>query len=195
MKSEPVIKNRNALSATDYLSIESDIAGHDHIATEMDRKWGRDRLRLLVDMDLRQRFDDQRVKFNAAVWSGDVADTRQQAEAMIRGYNALDAAATAAGAQPLAPEVWETTTPDGEVVRIVQSNAEAHAVSDGRKMQVWTLSEIGHLIGHYADSVGLVKTFFDGATVQSAKTSTRPIASDEAMDTLDEWDMIGVSSE
>jgi hypothetical protein len=192
MKHDPVIANQNGLSRTDYLSIESDINGVDFVAHEMERKWGMGRLRLVVNPDLRQRFDQQRVFFNDAVWSGNVADVRKHGEATIRGWQALDAAATADGQQPLAPTIWETTTPDGEVVRIVQTEAEASAVqADGRKVQVWTLAEIGKVIGDFADSAGLVKSFFDGATVESVKTTVRPIASDDAMDSLDQ--ILGVS--
>jgi len=43
----------------DLLAARSVIDGVDHVAVEMERKWGVGRLRLLVDDDLRQRFDQQ----------------------------------------------------------------------------------------------------------------------------------------
>ena len=62
--------------------IQAVIDGVDHVALEMERKWGVGRLRLLVDVDLRVAFDRQLEKFNAAIWSHDLEDVRIHSGAM-----------------------------------------------------------------------------------------------------------------
>lgn len=173
-------------AARRYLAIESAIAGVDHVADEMERKWGRGRLRLLVDHELRQRFDDQALRLNRSIAAGDVHDVSRQAKAMQRGWRALDEAATKLGAEPLAPEIWETTTPSGEVVAVVRTNAEAAAVTrDQRAMQVWTMAEIGEVIDHYATTVGAVKRHFPGAKVEGVRMKARPSIDQEAQDEVE----------
>jgi hypothetical protein len=184
---------RQTVSATDAMSIESDIDGVDHAAVQMEAKWGVGRLRKIVSFDLRAKFDRQAKLFNDAVWSGDVGGTRRHGEAMVRAWAALDAAATEAGEQPLSPDVWETQTPDGEVVAIVRTNAEAAMLTRAnRAMQVWTLAEIGNVIGHYGLTIGTAKGVFEGATMTAVTTRERPLVSDADLDDLDSvLDLLG----
>jgi hypothetical protein len=104
------------------------VDGVDHRCCELDRKWGIARLRLLVDDQLRARFDVQRQLFNAALVDGNEEQVVLHGAAMRRGWDALDAAATDAGAEPIRPEVWECKLPNGEVVAIVRTEAEAQHV-------------------------------------------------------------------
>jgi hypothetical protein len=66
---------------------------NDEVTAKMDAmtaKWGSGRLRLLVDEELRQRFDKQRLHYNRAVWSGDWGSVDRHAAALLRGYDVLD---------------------------------------------------------------------------------------------------------
>jgi hypothetical protein len=178
--------DRPQIGRTDYLSIRSDIAGHDEAAVAMERKWGRGRLPSLVSLELRGKFAKQRDRLSQAIWSGNVTETRLHAEAMVRGWHALDAAATEAGHATLSPDVWETVTPDGEICAIVKTTAEAAALTrDGRGMQVWTLDEIGRLLGRYADTAGLTKSIFPGAVVEGVRLKARPEVEDDALDGIE----------
>ena len=85
----------------------------DALAIELERKWGCGRLRLVVPPELRARFDRQRWKLLQAQWHGGLDDVVREAGRMARAWRALDAAAEAAGASPLSPEVWELALPDG----------------------------------------------------------------------------------
>ena len=73
----------------------------DEVATTMERRWGIDRLPLLVDPELRLRFDRQREKLNQAVAADNPDIIKIQAEGMARAWQALDNAATAAGVAPM----------------------------------------------------------------------------------------------
>jgi hypothetical protein len=95
---------------------------------------------------------------------GDEEQVAVHGAAMRRGWDALDAAAIAAGAEPLRPEVWECVLPDsGDVVAVVRTEAEAQHVC--RDMEVYTLPEIALLIDRLGDQIRKVKTLYPGATV------------------------------
>src|SRR6516162_3871991 len=117
------------LSQTEVKRIRESV---DKVQTVMDQataKWGSGRLRLLVNEDLRARFDRQRLAYNRSVWRGDLAEVETHAGAMIRGYEALDKAAMEGGAEKLGlPQVWELILPDGSIGALVQSEAEAEVV-------------------------------------------------------------------
>jgi hypothetical protein len=150
------------------------VDGVDHRCRELDRKWGIGRLRLLVDDELRARFDRQREMFSAALVSGDEEQVALHGAAMRRGWDALDAAATAAGAEPLHPEVWECTLPgSGEVVAIVRTEAEAQHVC--RDAEVYSLAEIATLIERLGDQIRKVKTLYPGASVAEIRDREPPL--------------------
>jgi hypothetical protein len=158
-----------------YLEGRSHLDGVDALAVEMERKWGIDRLRLLVDQELRHRFDRQRVKFNTALWHGDLPEVEREAARMATAWRALDAAATAAGAKPIEPEVIAEFVVDAMVVAIVRDTAAARAVqADGRARQTWTLEELERVLRAFP-AVVKAKHTFPGATVAAARVPTDPL--------------------
>ena len=155
------------------LVIKAILDGVDEIARQMERKWGVGRLRLMVSDVLRIKFDAQQAKLDAAIATDQETYIRAQAEGMRRAWLALDRAATDAGAEPLAPEVWECVLPaTGEVVSIVRTEAEAHHVA--RETEVWTLAEIGVLIERLGDEVRQVKRTFPGSAVVEVRDRDPP---------------------
>lgn len=121
----------------------------DIVAVDMERRWGADRLRRLVPLDFRERWDRQCLAWNDAIWTRPIHEIEALSQAMIRGWRALDAAATAAGATPIDPIVWECRLPDGRVVAFVRDNADAHHVARtqaDRHIEVWTMAEVARLI-------------------------------------------------
>jgi hypothetical protein len=114
--------------------------------------------------ELRIRFDQQQRHLDDAIISGDQEAICRHAAALRRGWEALDAAATAAGAEPLHPLVWECVLPDsGEVVSIVRTEAEAHHIC--RDGETYTLAEIGRLIEQLGKGVRRIKETYPGATI------------------------------
>lgn len=143
----------------------------DEVALAMERKWGIDRLPRLVDPALAVRFRAQTERLDEALASGRADAIKAQAEAMARAWSALDQAATAAGAQPLSPAVWETVIPStGEIVAIVRTADEAAAIAKDRAGAVWTLDEVARAIDALGAKAREVKHAFPGATV----TAVRP---------------------
>ena len=168
----------------EYDRIQSTIDGVDATAKEMERKWGVGRLRLLVDADMRFRFDEQRRLLNDAIWDVDCGKVDREAAAMIRGWQALDKIATENGAQPLAPNVWEVVKPDGTVIAFVQTSAEAFAVAaDGRYVEVWTTDEVARL-SHATNFVANIKQTFPGAKIVDTGRLEVPIDASDLNDML-----------
>ncbi len=167
-----------------YIAGRAYLDGADETAAEMEAKWGCDRLRLLVSPELREKFDRQRYLLNQAIWHGDLEGVRREANRMVTAWTVLDRAATAAGKQPLDPQVWEVTlgeadagdggpTGDGKaiVAAIVPDHDHARAVqADGRHVVVFTLEEIGRLLTEHR-MVARAKVVWPGATVTTVRRS------------------------
>jgi hypothetical protein len=150
----------------DHVAGSAILDGLDHRAHELEMAWGIGRLRLLVAEELRLRFDRQCERLNHAIRDGSLDELRHEAKRTLTGWNALDKAALEAGHKHLSPDVWEVISPDGEVIAITRTTTEAALVArQNRTMAVYSLEEIGRLLGHYAEKVGLIKSTFPGATV------------------------------
>lgn len=152
-----------------YLAGSEHVEEADAAAIEMERKWGRGRLRLLVDPDLREKFDRQRYLFGQALTMGGLEDVKREAARMAKAWRALDRAAEAAGAKILPATVWEVTLGDGSVAAIVREPELAQdVIADGRDVRVYTLEEIGELIYKFPE-IATIKVHFPGAEVVPVK--------------------------
>jgi hypothetical protein len=172
-----------------YLAGRAALDPVDHLAGQMETKWGCGRLRLLVDNDLRERFDRQRLKLNHAVWHGDLPTLQHEAGRMLSAYRRLDQDATDNGSiaiDRLPYPYLDTVLADGSVAVIVPSNIEAHEIlHQDRRCHVYTLDEIARLIDGYPE-LARIKHTFPGATVTHVRRSvpdpmdgTLPIEDDE----------------
>jgi poly(3-hydroxybutyrate) depolymerase len=165
----PSVPNWHATVGT-FITGQAEIDDVDLLAIEMETKWGVDRLRLLVPVDLREKFDRQRYLLNRATWHGDLQDVIREAKRMCAAWRALDKAATAAGKPERAAEVWELALEDGRTVALVRTVDDARKVRpDGRFVDVYTLDEIGHLI-HGFPALAKIRETFPGATVERVRT-------------------------
>lgn len=158
-----------------FIAAQAHINSVDHVAFTMEQKWGAGRLRLLVNVDLLERFDRQRYLWNQAIWHGDLEAVRCESARMTVAWTALDKAATAGGARSLSPKVWEVVLNDGTVAALVKSPEEARAViTSGRKVAVYTLDEIARLLSHYP-TIAQVKLTVLGATVEAVRRPSDPL--------------------
>lgn len=169
--------------APDHYKKRSLTEGLDHLAGEMERKWGVDLLPLLVSEQLRAAFYRQQDLLNDALGSGDLTLIDIQAGGMKRAWQALDQAAAQAGQTPLSADVWEVKLPkSGKIVAIVRTSAEAHLVA-GLDRETWTLAEVAHLIDGLDGKVAEIKRVFPGAEITAIhKTETPEIRTKESFD-------------
>jgi len=153
-----------------YIAGRAALDEADALEVELELKWGRDRLRLLVDTALREKFDRQRYLTSQARWTGDLEDVKREAARMSKAWKALDKAATEAGAQVLDPSIWEVTLEDGTVATILKEPQLANRIlAEGRRINVYTLEEIANIISAFPE-ICKVKNQFPGAEVTKTKT-------------------------
>ena len=161
-------------SQSDFDRMKAIVDGVDHLARCMEKKWGVGQLRLLVDDDLRCRFDRQHEKWGNACILYELDDIQRHGDAMRRAWEALDKAATQAGTPVMEPDCWETRLDDGTVLLVCQDDAEAlhaaRAKKDEREIEVWSLAEVGRFISNQRE-VWDVKKVFPGATVKSLRST------------------------
>ena len=153
---------------------------YDDRVSEVERKWGVDRLIWVVGGGLKDRFEAQMDLLNAAI--DKMQDVEHQVDVTLRGVAALEQAAIAAGVQPLTGEWIEGKMPDGRVLAIVRNDYEVSRVKrDNREMVVYSVDEIGRLLAGWDESktVDAVKAVFPGATVDKVRTKTEKELNDE----------------
>jgi len=156
-----------------YIAGRAALDEADALEVDLELKWGRDRLRLLVDTALREKFDRQRYLTSQARWTGTLEDVKREAERMTKAWRALDKAATEAGAEVLDPAIWEVALQDGSVATIVREPQLLNRISaEGRKINAYTLEEIGMMISAFPDLID-VKKHFPGAKITKTKNQVR----------------------
>ena len=87
----------------------------DEVATGYEKKWGVGRLIHLVDQDLAERFQEQLELLNLALERHAVLDVISHADALARGWAALDAVAESQGSPQIDSAAWEAVShpPEG----------------------------------------------------------------------------------
>jgi len=151
-----------------YAKVQSAVTDYDKVASEMERKWGVDRLPELVDAELRERFWQTVHRLNVAIDKNDPDEVRRHADAAARGWYALDRAASAAGALPPSGEGYDARIDETRVLRVCKTIEDA-TVSQRERPDVVAVSveEIARLwaIWDQRDIVGMAKQAFPGAEI------------------------------
>jgi hypothetical protein len=175
----------------DYLlPAPASITQLDDLANFMERKWGIDRLTRLVPPEAQARW--------LATLEACQSEWTPQADKdamMMRAWRGMDAAATAAGAEPLPPGLWEQRADDGTIVVICRDAEHAQveilrAKHDGRTVATWTLEEVVRVV-MCANGVVInqIKTTWPGATVERQRPAPRLVA-DDPVPSLDGDDIV-----
>lgn len=144
--------------------------GVDAAVSTAERTWGVGRLRLLVDDDLRARWDRQWRAWCRACEAYDLAAIRDQGAAVRRAIGVLEAAATAAGHRPLRPDVWEVGY-EGRAIAVCRTSAEAGVVArERRDLEVWTVQELVRVALSGRAAVSAAKQHFPGSEVLALRS-------------------------
>ena len=112
------------MKTSDYSTAKAILDGVDEVVAASERTWGVGRLRLLVEDDLRARWDRQWLAWCRACEAYDLAAIRTQGAAVRRAIGVLEQAARAAGHEALRPDVWEVLH-EGRAVAVCRTSAEA----------------------------------------------------------------------
>jgi len=122
------------------------VAPLDQRAREMDRKWGVDRLPELVSPETAQRFGSAMAKLNAAIDADHPDECLTRAKVVMRGFEAMDAEAEAAGAPKASSHVIEAEI-DGWHFGILPDPQHWPAVAEARPdLTLFTMREIATLL-------------------------------------------------
>lgn len=148
----------------DDLEINRHIDKLDQVAIKFESKWGPDVLPRLVPDDMAAKWKAQTDKLNDAIQRRDLPMVADLVAGTIRGYSALDAAATAAGHTPAPATMLEGRHPDtGNIYRIAVNDMDARKVSEPGVV-VYTLTEVIRLL-ESMQLVNVVKKNFPHAQV------------------------------
>lgn len=151
--------------------IETDysVAPFDEAARTMDLKWGVGRLPKLVPEAMAQKFGKALAHMNACIDREDPAGASQAAENCRKGLAAMDAYATASGAQPLPRDVLQYDL-DGEVYTVAKDiDAWPSIRQDMPGVRLWSMREVALALKHYGGIVAAVKDQFPGSTVSEIR--------------------------
>lgn len=150
----------------------------DEVAHRMERKWGVGRLPRLVSADLAAKFHRQVEKLNAEILeeaTAGIADVEREAGRMVNAWMALDAAAEAAGADPIKPKRLEARLPDGSLLVVVDGPEGAWSVAhEDRAAVVWSMEEIARVLWQFS-MVNDAKITFPGAKVEQARVDPETV--------------------
>ena len=148
------------------------VAPFDRVCRDYERKYGIDRLPELVPPEMAARYGKAMGVLNAAINAEDPDATAAAAANCIRGLHALDAAATAAGHQPISPAVWEYTHEGYTfgIIRDVEEWPAAAAIRPG--LTLYTLREVAVALAASRNAVVAVKAAFPGAQLAAIRQPT-----------------------
>ena len=155
----------------------------DKIASDMELRWGCDRLPGLVSPATAVKFGSAKAKLDDAILSNDPEAVAKRATVMVKGWKALDKEARNNHA-PFVPSIWHHTTAQGFKFAIAQGNADAiKAIREWEDMEgvaVYSLDEIGRLLE--SDNMALVnavKSHFADSTITAVRPAKRNDEDDE----------------
>ena len=153
-------------------SIHYSIMPVDEIAARLELKWGCDRLPGLVSPDTASRFGSAKAKLDTGIQDNDPAAVKKRAAVMVKGWKIMDEEATAAGHQPLMPEVWSHTTQSGFKFAISPTTAEAiKSIRTDEALKgipVFSLEEVGSIM-ESQNLVNVVKKTFPESRIKTSK--------------------------
>ena len=158
------------MKISDYSTAKAILDGVDEVVAAAERTWGVGRLRLLVDDDLRARWDRQWLAWCRACEAYDLAAIRSHGAAVRRAVGVLEQAARAAGHEALKPDIWEVIH-EGRVVAVCRTSAEAGVVArEGRDLEAWTIEELVRVALAGRAAISAVKLAFPGAEVVAMRS-------------------------
>lgn len=156
-------------------------APFDKAMRDAERTWGIDRLPELVAPEMAAKFGRAVALLNEALDSGDADKAAAAAANCVKGIAAMDAAARAAGHQPISPDFWEYDL-DGFRFVVIRETAEWPAVAAQRPgWSIYSLREVANALKAYGQTVVAVKDAFPGAEVVAVR---KPTKTEEELDDL-----------
>lgn len=170
-------------SEATYRKIQNYLTEYDRVVSDYERRWGIERLPLLVSPELRDRFWQQIDKLNDAIHRDAPNDVEHHVAVTLRAYAALEKEAIAMGGLEIGDDVWTAEAQDGTVVAVVR---DVHAVGGIKKEMpdalVYCVQEVAAIVSKWSEQnklVADVKDTFPGAVVTSVKPTMKDKLDDD----------------
>jgi choline dehydrogenase-like flavoprotein len=142
----------------------------DDMVSDVERRWGFERLPRLVSPELRERFVAAQDMHRQATMAGE--DLAEMDAMMVRAWKALEAEAVARGQTELPGAVvcWQADEAERGTICLCLDDEHAQALmarakADGVAIEAWTLAEVGRVVAK-ASPLADIKQAFPGATVR-----------------------------
>lgn len=110
-------------SKVEEQAVQMTLAPFDRVAKEMDMAWGIDVLPELVEPEMAQKYGQALGKLNAAIEACDQDTVVKYVGVCVRGMQAMNEAALAAGMRPASDDVW-TVEINGRVYGLVRDDRQ-----------------------------------------------------------------------
>jgi len=165
------LKGTSVTSDATYRKIQNYLTEYDRVVSDYERRWGVERLPLLVDPELRDRFWSQMDKLNAAIHADNPVEVEHQVQVTLRAYAALEAKARELGNKEIEGVAWTAPMDDGRVVAIVRDVHEIGVIKkDMPDAMVYSVQEVAAILAAWAgqqknNTVDTIKDMFPGAHV------------------------------
>ena len=144
-------------------------APFDRAARIMDAAWGKDRLPELVSTATAEKYGSAMAKLNAAIAGTDPGETAARAAVCMRGMDAMNAEAIAAGHKPTPPEAWLIEV-DGKPCAVIRETEDWTALAESLPgVRLYSLREVALALEAYGQTVTATKDAFPGATVTAIR--------------------------
>ncbi len=173
--------NQNRETAVAVQEIVDDV---DEIATEMDAKWGVERVvDKCPDINLKGRFLGQRQKFDDALLRSDnINEIHAHAQSLINGYKALDQAAGKAGIRTAFECGYLEVLRDGRVWRFITAGTQMQPDPDDKRHVTFVVIDacVNLLLGEKNKLANEVTKTFAGTVIE------RVHRKDDLNDSLDD---------
>ncbi|WP_448953054.1 hypothetical protein [Labrys neptuniae] len=147
----------------------------------MEARWGIGVLERLVSPDTAAKFGSARKKLNDAVVTDDWQEVAKRASVMIRGWQALESEAMAAGHVPNdISALWAIESDNGKKYVFVQHERDMPAaIKKFPDHNCWAMSEVVRILAQHsmeAAAASRVKDVFPGATVVELRPPKSPLS-------------------
>ena len=166
-------------ATADEIRADMSLAPFDRAVREMDKKWGVDRLPELVSSESAAKWGKAMAGLNGAIDAKDPDKVKFWVEVCLRGLQAMDAEAVAAGRPVSDPMIWEHEY-EGTVYGIIEDGREwpaAYAKRPG--IAIHSMREVAVALHEHRNGlVNAVKLAFPGAEVKRVRSKPEDLDDD-----------------
>jgi hypothetical protein len=143
----------------------------DRMAIDMDQKWGVDMLVELVSPETAAKYGSAMAKLHAAIDAQDPAMVAARAAVCMRGMQAMDAEAIAAGKKPASDDVWILSFNNKQVGLLKNGRAWRAVQKAHPGLQLITENDVILALEAFeASKLGQMKAIIDGSFPQAEVT-------------------------